>query len=40
VLLTKGERGAVMFERGGWGGFGVGDKALVVSVAPAILPIN
>jgi hypothetical protein len=37
VVVTKGERGAVMFERGGWGRFGVGDRAVQLSVGIGIV---
>jgi hypothetical protein len=40
VLLTKGERGAGVFEREVWARFGAGDKAVEVSGTPAILPSN
>ena len=35
-MVTKGERGAGVFEHG----FGVGDKAAGVSVGTGIVPIN
>ncbi len=31
-MVTKGERGAGVSERGGWGGLGAGDKAAQLSV--------
>ncbi len=39
VVITKGERGAVIFERGIGGVFGAGDKAVTMSERSAILPI-
>ena len=36
-MITKGERGAGVFERGGWGRFGAGDRAVEVSERSAIL---
>ena len=32
MLLTKGERGAGVFERGVWDGLGAGDKSVRMSV--------
>ena len=40
VVITKGERGAEVSERGDCGVWGAGDKAVQVSETPAILPIT
>ena len=40
VVITKGERGAVINERGVWGGLGAGDKAVQLSVEAGIVPIT
>ena len=39
-MITKGERGAGGFERGGWGVLGAGDKAVQLSVEAGIVPIT
>ena len=38
-MVTKGERGAEVSERGGWGCLGAGDKAEQLSVGAGIVPI-
>ena len=37
-MITKGERGAGVFERGGWGWFGAGEMLLAMSEATEKVP--